>query len=254
MDDELTAYINNFAKTSFRDVADQDYIAARFAYQAKLDYQFLWCGLQAIEKYLKGILVFNQQSSKKLGHNLQRSLERVLRIEDIEFDFPEDVIEFIAYINDYGADRYFVKPKYLRENALLNLDRTVWHIRRYCFYMRGESSNKDGSVKQLLPLNMSIVTNAHYKKFPHKYQLTGGYLEKVLKKNSVAKNTLVWKNFYFGKIKKNRIKKFPLLITTSRPIHSLRPHIISELEKLAELPKDVIEYFKEQEKKKEKKE
>ena len=48
--------LNLFAIRSFRDVADNDYIAARLAYRAHLPGQFLWSCEQAIEKYLKFIL------------------------------------------------------------------------------------------------------------------------------------------------------------------------------------------------------
>jgi hypothetical protein len=42
--------LNDFATRSFRDTGDYDYVAARMAYRAKLVPQFLWSGLQAIEK------------------------------------------------------------------------------------------------------------------------------------------------------------------------------------------------------------
>ena len=45
------AYLNDFATRSFRDMADMDYIAARSAYRLELYPQFMWSGLQAIEKY-----------------------------------------------------------------------------------------------------------------------------------------------------------------------------------------------------------
>ena len=61
--------INDFAIRSFRDIADYDYISARMAYRAKLLPQFLWLGLQAIEKYLKCILLLNRIKAKII-HNL----------------------------------------------------------------------------------------------------------------------------------------------------------------------------------------
>src|SRR5688572_4958760 len=55
-----SALLNNFAVRSFRDVADGDYIAARLSFRSQLIPQFLWQSLQAIEKYLKCILVLNR--------------------------------------------------------------------------------------------------------------------------------------------------------------------------------------------------
>src|SRR5690242_3852605 len=52
------------AEQTFRDQADQDYIAARAIYPLGLREQFLWAALQACEKYLKGILLFNGHSAR----------------------------------------------------------------------------------------------------------------------------------------------------------------------------------------------
>ena len=51
--------VNDFATRSFREIADGDYIAARMSFRALLVPQFLWQSLQAMEKYLKCILVLN---------------------------------------------------------------------------------------------------------------------------------------------------------------------------------------------------
>ena len=56
----VDALLNDFAERSFRDMADGDYIAARMACRAALVTQFLWASQQAVEKYLKGILLFSQ--------------------------------------------------------------------------------------------------------------------------------------------------------------------------------------------------
>lgn len=43
--------LNDFASKSFRNTADQDYIAARMSYRAGLLEPFLWSSFHAIEKY-----------------------------------------------------------------------------------------------------------------------------------------------------------------------------------------------------------
>lgn len=58
--DKLDRRINDFASRSFRDMADRDYIAARLACRAELMPQCLWSAQQAIEKYLKYILLVNR--------------------------------------------------------------------------------------------------------------------------------------------------------------------------------------------------
>ena len=111
--------LNDFAKRSFRDVADQDYISARMNYKAQLREPFLWSSLQAFDKYLKAILLFNKVSSKGISHDLNKGLALVENIRDISFSIPDDVKEFINYINDYGTNRYLEYHSYLNDKALL---------------------------------------------------------------------------------------------------------------------------------------
>ena len=174
--------INDFAEHSFRDVADQDYISARMNYKTKLREPFLWSSLQAFEKYLKAILLFNKVSSKNISHDLNKGLALVENIRDISFSIPIDVKEFINYINDYGTNRYLEYHSYLRDNALLKLDRSIWHIRSYCFYMHGKVKVINGPSINLLPSNIKKVTDAHTARQWWKYKIQGGLLEDILNK------------------------------------------------------------------------
>jgi len=61
--------LNDFATRSFRDVADQDYIAARLSYRHGLIPQFHWQALQALEKYIKAILLYNRIKAKDINHD-----------------------------------------------------------------------------------------------------------------------------------------------------------------------------------------
>lgn len=80
---EMRALINDFAVRSFRDTADGDYIVARMAHRAGLVPQFLWSSLQAIEKYLKGILLLNRVPSVKATHGVADLLEKVEAISKL---------------------------------------------------------------------------------------------------------------------------------------------------------------------------
>jgi hypothetical protein len=139
-----------FVTQAFRDVADQDYIAARTLHRAGLDLQFLWAGLQAIEKYLKGILLYNGLDTRRLGHHLVKSYGRVVSISDIPFDFPPDLKPFIEYLEVYGQNRYLQHPYFTHGEELLQLDRAVWYIRRYCQYLRGEPTKASGAKISVL--------------------------------------------------------------------------------------------------------
>lgn len=243
--DDKTPFINDFANRSFRDLADQDYIMARIAYRKSLDQQFRWCALQAIEKYLKAILLYNRVSARGLSHNLNKALNRVKSIEDIEFKLPSDDIEkFIDYLNSYGDDRYLSHPTYLPDNALLTLDKAIWCIRRYCFFMHQEIEN-NGKKYYLLESNKDKTTSAYYENNRHKYKLFGGYLEKVIKDELPSYQDLVWKNFFYGRVKKNKIKNFTSRISSQNPTHSLHPDVFEELSSLVDFPKKVKKVYNE---------
>jgi hypothetical protein len=116
----------------FRDVADKDYIAARLLFRHDLELQFLWSALQAVEKYLKAILLYNGRNARGLGHSLTRAFDRVCSIDDVPFQFPTELRAFLQHLENFGQNRYLVMPHYVRGDELLQLDRAVWHIRRYC--------------------------------------------------------------------------------------------------------------------------
>src|SRR2546423_5751552 len=68
----LQIALSAIAEQAFRDQADKDYVAARSNYRMNLREQFLWSGLQACEKYLKAILLFNQLSARFVASNRTR--------------------------------------------------------------------------------------------------------------------------------------------------------------------------------------
>ncbi len=95
-----------FIDMSFRDVADEDYIAARIAYRYDLLQPFFWSSLQAIEKYLKAILLYHRENTRELGHDINAAFERVAPTLEPAGVFPDDVGEFVKYINEEGPNRY----------------------------------------------------------------------------------------------------------------------------------------------------
>jgi HEPN domain-containing protein len=236
--------INDFAQRSFRDVADQDYISARMSYKAQLREPFLWSSLQAFEKYLKAILLFNRVSSKGISHDLLKGLERVENINDIPFSFPDDVKEYINYINDYGTNRYLEYHSYLRDRALLKLDKSIWHVRSYCFYMRGQLKTSKGKTVELLPFNLKKIETAHKEKLWYKYSIRGGLLEDIIKKRKSAYNALIWHNFYYGKRQKGLIKKHPNHMSSVNPTLTMHPEVFEELDKLVTFSREVREHYK----------
>ncbi|PYR23003.1 MAG: hypothetical protein DMF94_02735 [Acidobacteria bacterium] len=111
-----------FITQTFRNSADNDYIAARLLYCNGLDQQFLWSAEQAVEKYLKAILLYNGINTADIGHLLTRAFDRLDAITDIQFDLPDDTRDFLEYLQVYGTNRYLQHPSFTAGEELLRLD------------------------------------------------------------------------------------------------------------------------------------
>ena len=169
-----------FITQTFRNSADIDYIAARLLYCNGLDQQFLWSAEQAVEKYLKAILLYNGINTADIGHLLTRAFDRLDAITDIQFDLPDDTRDFLEYLQVYGTNRYLQHPSFTAGEELLRLDKTVWHIRRYCDYLRGEIKNSKGQRVDVLPAQLRRILNPRTLAQPHRFRIMHGQLERVL--------------------------------------------------------------------------
>jgi HEPN domain-containing protein len=210
------AKIDHYITRSFRDVADDDYVAARALYRVGQDLQFLWAGQQAIEKYFKAILAYNRISTKDLGHNIFRALNRVKSIPRLGFKIPESVERFIGRLGEQGVNRYFEKPINTEGLGILELDEAVHHLRKYCRAVRKNIRTPQTSID--------------------------GRLEEVLRNESRGRDDLVWKNLYFGRRMKRKVK-FARRIKWANPSNFLFPEIFPELEKLIQFSESVRQHF-----------
>jgi hypothetical protein len=203
--------------------------------------------MQAVEKYLKGILLYNDQSTKKLSHDIEKAFRDLFKIKDIPFEFPDDVGNFIVYLNKQGNNRYLEKHAYTTGRELLILDKTVWFIRRYCQNLRGKTApGPDGKRIDVFPLMIKELQSLD-EQHANKFRIFNGYLEKVLKqKKSELRRSLVWKNFYYGKNRKNFIKHFRAHSWSENPAHYLHPEIFSILDERVKFPKEVRDLFSEE--------
>ena len=111
--------INVFAIRSFRDVADYDYIAARMAYRAQLVPQFLWSSLQALEKYLKCILLLNRIKSTKPTHSLKALLDLLrkpwwclIQYQGLQFYKKEGFLQYNQFIETNIINKFIFEKVY----------------------------------------------------------------------------------------------------------------------------------------------
>lgn len=231
-----------FAQECFRDPADRDYIAARVLYRSGLIEPFLWSSLQAVEKYLKGILLFRNLSTLHLGHDVAKALRRVQTTRWLPVQVPADVVDFAIYLSRHAPHRYLERGFYARGNELFRLDSTVWHLRRYCqnFIWRPSFRGKQQDFTERLFADVHAAT---YKANPHRFRLHGGWLEGVLTRShsDPTRQALVWKNFFYGARRKHVVKNFRVMGRSANPPHFRHPELIDLLRGKAYFPNHVLE-------------
>jgi len=224
---DIWPLLNDFATRSFRDVADQDYIAARLSYRHGLIPQFHWQALQALEKYMKAILLYNRIKAKDINHDLTIALKHTKKLP-FKFNLSPSTVELIKHIDDFGKYRYLETSYFTHGPKLLQLDRAVWEIRRYCKVLNYELKLPDGSMKNMLELEIEKIENSANQS-PHKFRLMGGALEKILdKKESTARPALIWQNGFFTKKTRKSVKSPAHFFGVNAPL-SLHPEILDEV-------------------------
>ena len=217
--------LDTIAEEVFRDQADKDYIAARANYRMNLREQFLWSGLQACEKYLKAILLFNNLSARfpasrgdpakwnkkrEFRHNLRRLFAAVNQINEIQFVWPKFLRGFLDYLTRFGNNRYMSISTYTFGDELWRLDETVWTLRRYCQNFDWEIE-ENGRKKNMRARLIAQVNDPSHRSKPalfHPFGATGGWLEQMLagKPSSFAPQNLVWHNLFFGSRQRSSAK------------------------------------------------
>jgi HEPN domain-containing protein len=225
------AHLDNFALRCFRDVADGDYISARFAFRVNLIPQALWLSEQAIEKYIKCILLLRRVAANKPSHSPANLL---LKVEEcFPLSLSSEVREFIQYIDVTGPDRYFTFPYSTDGIEICRLDRAVWELRRYCTpYRQGESPNGT----PLAELDIEHIEDAVNRE-PQEYKpLSPGLLDDILSGKHSAKQALIWNNLYFGRSHRKTIRLRKGMVSTNSPL-ALYPEVLEAVQKYVFLPK-----------------
>lgn len=240
---DLQMKLNRVAEICFRNIADNDYISARTLFRYELIHQAYWCSLQTIEKYLKAILLFNGKSTIRLSHDLHHSLKLIKDIKEINFTLPKDVLIFIDLINNEGANRYYEYPYAMEKSSLFILDKTVWSIRKFCFYMKGEVRLNE-SIIDLLDFSLNQIDDKRYNEKPYLYSINGE-LENILQEKKLLKREqLVWMNKYYGSRKKGKIFLKHETSTYGLPPHFSDESIFEDIKEYVQFSKPVLDYFK----------
>jgi HEPN domain-containing protein len=240
---ETKKLINNFATRSFRDTADGDYITARLAFRARLMQNFLWSSLQAIEKYLKCILVLNRIKAPR-SHDLEQILKVFNENKKFDLTLSEDTQKFLLYLDFYGRHRYYETPYYIDGHELISLDRAVWEIRQYARVMDYQINDIHGQNVEMLQHELAANKSAK-KQPPHKFSLIDGRLETIIaKRDHPSREPLLWQNAFYGHKSRKSIRLPQRMEAGNSPLY-LNPTILDEILKYVFLPKDVKNHYKE---------
>lgn len=233
----LAAHLNDFALRCFRDIADGDYIAARMAYRADLIPQALWASQQAIEKYIKCVLLLRRIEWNESSHALVKPLEKLEK--QFALRLTVDARDFIKYLDTYGTDRYFALPYYAEGQEIVKLDKTIWQMRRYCIPY---SPGKTPKGTPIIELDLKRIEDAE-RRHPRLYRpLVPGPLDDVIQNDKhPARAALIWNNLYFSKSRRQCVRMAPCSQWANSPL-ALYPHILDEVSRYVFVPKSVRQW------------
>lgn len=239
--DELDRRLNDFAKRSFRDTADRDYITARLACRAELMPQFLWSAHQSIEKYLKYILLVNRIPAK-VGHDITSALSLTKKLR-FKLDIRPRSKEFIEHVAQYGEYRYLDISYFVHGYLLIDLDTAIWDLRRYCQVLYVSDKRLPPNEQKMLYAAQDMLKNSNAHP-PQNFRIVGGLLEQILeKKDHPAREAFLWQNAFFGVRKRRHIKAKNYLQAANAPLF-LYPQMLDELLKYVFIPKELRAGYK----------
>jgi hypothetical protein len=143
---DLHAEKHCLVRELFISTADDNYTAARWCFQQKLNIDFFWLAVHCLEKYFKAVLLMNGRSSRGFSHDIVRldAAVRPLAPELLISQFvrpdnmparmwrEESVADFIQRLyQDGNADNRYLLYGYGRNpEDLFKLDQVVFSVRR----------------------------------------------------------------------------------------------------------------------------
>lgn len=242
---DIDAHLNSFASRCFRDVADRDYINARLCYRAGLIAQFHWAALQAFEKYLKAILLYNRITAKKVRHDLGMALKLAAQAK-FTIDLSQSSLQLLEHLNEYGRFRYLEASYFTYGPKLLELDRAVWELRRYCRVLDYTIDLSNGEQRAMLPLELDRIARAAERP-PQEFRIQGGMLEQILRRKAhpdPARAPLIWQNGFFGASRRTTVRVPNHSYSENSPLF-LYPHILAHVREYVFLPSEVVQAYEE---------
>lgn len=208
--------------------------------------QFLWSAQQAVEKYLKTLLLLNRIKVPRLTHDLAELLEltKELPSEPFCFDLRPQSRQFIEHLIENAVNRYLERPYFVDGYMLVDLDLTVWDVRRYCQVLNGFGKALPPAEAESVLVALEELARSSISA-PHKFRLEDGFIEEVLAKPShPARAGLVWNNAMYSVRKRSRIKAKDLMSAVNPYLYHY-PDMLDELIKYSPLPRELVKAYRE---------
>jgi len=241
--DRIERSLNSFATESFRDQADRDYILARLACRHELFPQFLWSSHQAIEKYLKAILLYNRINASGVGHNLSKAMSLTKRLP-FNIELSDRSRKFINHLSACGEYRYIDVLYHVDGHILIDLDLAIWELRRYCQVLNVSGKALPPQEQYLLEKAKADLDRS-YSEPRHKFRLQGGFIEKVLEDpRHPSRPALQWQNASYG-IRTRKTVRIKYHLYAQNPLLYLYPEMLEKLLKYVFIPKKLAAAYRE---------
>lgn len=227
----MNDFLNDVAIRCFREQADRDYIIARLSYRREFYCQYHWNGLQAIEKYIKAILLFNRIPSIGMSHSLSKGLELLQKVSFVSFQ--DRTKQIIQYFDAFGCNRYLTYSYAEMDYYLGHFDFAIWDIRKYCRPLDIKYSRKP-----LEKIQQQLVAIANSSMLDVKsVYIEGGLLENILQnKHHPARKDLTWQNPCFFLKNRKTVKQKEVLAMVNSPL-TLHPEYLDELMQYIQISK-----------------
>ncbi|GIL38143.1 hypothetical protein [Roseiterribacter gracilis] len=161
-DEEIRPHTDAIVNRMFTTTADQNYILARVAFVAKLDWDFFWLSLHALEKYMKATLLLNGlAANRNRGHDLIALYKEIKKIDrrleygpfvqpPYEGFFWREITvdKFLVRLNAYGSpdNRYNLYGYTISLDDLFKVDQLIWSARRLCKRLKEHLADGDWST------------------------------------------------------------------------------------------------------------
>ena len=170
----------------YRDSADEDYLIARRSAQSKLSRPFYWNALQALEKYLKCILLLNDRSIDSYSHDLVKPWLVVKEVcgrllpdlicpphyvntrrtgISIPFELTEQFLKRYEYLG-HPNNRYRYYSTSHGDYDLHKFDEVCFRLRRVCFPLDMIPGSETRSFREILSIDDSIQIHHQFSFLP----------------------------------------------------------------------------------------